>query len=219
MRGKSPQISPNLQAKLPPPSQQLTATLAAGIPIPGPIGPPGAPGPQGVPGPAGPAGSQGLTGPPGPQGNPGPTGPQGPMGPTGPPGAAGQQQTPWLTNIVGGGFTLSGAVLGQLVAVRATLAAPGPAATINAAAISLITLTAGAANTTIAGFANGVTGGVLIVLNASNQDIPILNQSTAAAVTDRIYAFNAGVAGNFTLFNHMAMVLAYDTNWFVVGHS
>lgn len=63
----------------------LAATLAQGIPIPGPQGPQGIPGPVGPAGPAGPTGPLGV-GPAGPQGIPGNQGIPGPPGPTGPPG-------------------------------------------------------------------------------------------------------------------------------------
>ena len=75
-------------------SEQFTAKLAAGVPIPGPPGPAGPPGPQGEPGPTG----IGVQGRPGPQGDPGPPstvpgppGPQGERGDTGNTGALGPQ--------------------------------------------------------------------------------------------------------------------------------
>jgi hypothetical protein len=92
------------------PAATLSATLDAGVPIPGPQGPPGppgatgatgatgqigAPGPQGLQGPpgvqgiSGATGAQGPAGPQGPVGNTGPVGPAGPAGPQGPPGASG----------------------------------------------------------------------------------------------------------------------------------
>ena len=93
------------------PGPRLRASLAEGLPVPGPPGPegpqgpPGPEGPQGDPGPQGPAstvpgpaGPQGPEGPQGPQGAtgaastvPGPQGPAGPTGATGPAGATGPQ--------------------------------------------------------------------------------------------------------------------------------
>jgi hypothetical protein len=87
------------------PGPRLRASLAEGLPVPGPPGPagpqgpPGPEGPEGDPGPAGPAST--VPGPAGPQGATGPTGPQGatgaastvpgPQGPAGPTGAQGTQ--------------------------------------------------------------------------------------------------------------------------------
>lgn len=67
------------------------ATLASGVPIPGPTGPRGPQGPTGSTGAQGPTGATGPIGSTGATGSMGPTGPQGPMGPQGPRGAAGPQ--------------------------------------------------------------------------------------------------------------------------------
>lgn len=67
------------------------ATLASGVPIPGPVGPRGQIGPTGATGAQGPTGATGPMGPQGFMGSMGPTGPQGPMGPQGPRGNTGSQ--------------------------------------------------------------------------------------------------------------------------------
>ena len=73
----------------------LTGSMTAPDPEPGPAGSAGPPGPPGVPGPAGKNGADGSDGAPGPAGAPGaqgaagPQGPQGVAGPPGPPGNAG----------------------------------------------------------------------------------------------------------------------------------
>lgn len=75
------------------------ATLASGVPIPGPPGPRGAQGAigstgaQGPTGATGPIGANGATGPMGPTGGQGPVGPQGPRGAAGPAGPQGAPST------------------------------------------------------------------------------------------------------------------------------
>ena len=73
-------------------SSNLTATLAAGVPIPGPEGPPG------------PTGAQGPTGA---TGAAGPQGPAGATGPEGPPGVG--IQSPWIGDVNANGHFLSNA--------------------------------------------------------------------------------------------------------------
>lgn len=67
------------------------ATLASGVPIPGPRGERGPQGPTGQTGAQGPMGPTGQQGPVGATGPMGPTGPQGPIGPQGPRGNPGPQ--------------------------------------------------------------------------------------------------------------------------------